>query len=168
MIIRRAGGWTATLLFLSIVIGGATALVLFEMWSGSRDEIVHLPADETLTVQPAHSDAAVGQDQLASIDRDSNARPRQARPPQAAGVGVDAVSQAIKELHDASKDKAAIANSSVASPAYDLSGLSASSDVLVGRADKAADAADAARGAHASGAADSVRSTSERSGNHGR
>ncbi len=49
---RRTGGWTTTLLGLGLVIGGGGALVLAEMWSGPRDETVHLAADEMLMAQP--------------------------------------------------------------------------------------------------------------------
>jgi hypothetical protein len=161
---RRTGGWTTTLLGLGLVIGGGGALVLAEMWSGPRDETVHLANDEMLATQPPagepkgpqHSAVAVNQATLAS------------RHPSARHSGdVDAVSQAIKELHDASQAKASTPPGS-STPAYDLGGLSASSDSLVGRADQAADAADAARGAHAAGKADAVRSQAERSDNLGR
>jgi hypothetical protein len=151
---RRTGGWTTTLLVLGLVIGGGGALVLFEMWSGPRDETVHLAADEMLVAQPPLGEPKGTRDSGATANR---ASPAGRHPAPRHGGDVDAVSQAIKELHDASQAKAATPPGDTA-PAYDLGGLSASSDSLVSRADQAADAADAARGTHAAGKVDPVRS----------
>jgi len=152
---RRTGGWTTTLLGLGLVIGGGAALVLAEMWSGPRDETVHLPPDDMLVAQPPTMEPKAnlngGAPESRSVLASRHASPRRSGE-------VDAVSLAIKELHDASQAKAA-SSPGDAAPAFDLGGLSASSDSLVSRADQAADAADAARGAHAAGKADAVRST---------
>jgi hypothetical protein len=150
---RRTSGWTTSLLGLGLVIGGGAALVLTEMWSGQRDETVHLPPDEMLVAHPAQGEPKGVQNSGPAVNPTTLAN-RHASPRR--GGEVDAVSQAIKELHDASKAKSA-SSPAGATPAYDLGGLSASSDSLVGRADQAADAADAARGAHPPGKADTVR-----------
>jgi hypothetical protein len=150
---RRTGGWTTTLLGLGLVIGGGGALVLTEMWSGPRDETVQLANDEMLVTQPPPGEPRSSQPTGAVVGRTALANRHQG--PRHNG-DVDAVSQAIKELHDASQAKASPPPAGNA-PAYDLGGLSASSDSLVGRADQAADAADAARGTHAAGKADAVR-----------
>jgi len=162
---RRTGGWTTTLLGLGLVIGGGGALVLVEMWSGPRDETVHLANDEMLATQPRLGEPKGNQHSAVAVNRNTLAS-RRSSPRHSNDV--DAVSQAIKELHDASQAKASTPPSADAGPAYDLGGLSASSDSLVGRADQAADAADAARGAHSPGTADAVRSQTERSNNLGR
>jgi hypothetical protein len=161
---RRTGGWTTTLLGLGLVIGGGGALVLFEMWSGPRDETVRLAADEMLVAQPPLGEPKINPDSSVAVNR--NALASRHGSPRHSG-DVDAVSQAIKELHDASQAKAATPPGDAA-PAYDLGGLSASSDSLVSRADQAADAADAARGTHSAGKADALRSAPERSDNLGR
>jgi hypothetical protein len=163
---RRTGGWTTTLLLLAVVIIGGGMLVVYEMWSGSRDEVVHLAADEMMTPQPAHGEATNEQLPAARVGHPESAGAARMTGRRSGG-DVDAVSQAIKELHDASQAKAADTTNDTA-PAYDLGSLSASSDSLVSRADRAADAADAARGAHPAGAANPVRSSSERSNDHGR
>jgi len=159
---RRTNGWTTTLLGLGLVIGGGGALVLAEMWSGPRDEIVHLPADEMLVAHPRLDEPKGVQDSGPAVNPNALAS-RRSSPRRSSDV--DAVSQAIKELHDASQAKTATPTGGGPAPAYDLGGLSASSDSLVGRADQAADAADAARGAHPPGKADAVRSQAERSDN---
>jgi hypothetical protein len=161
---RRTGGWTTPLLGLGLVIGGGGALVLFEMWNGPRDETVHLAADDMLVTQLPRGEPKADQDGSVPLSHTLLASRHES--PRHGGE-VDAVSQAIKELHDASQAKA-VSPAGDAAPAYDLGGLSASSDSLVGRADQAADAADAARGTHFAGTADALRSTSERSNNLGR
>ena len=145
---RSADGWTRTWLLFGVIIAAAAALVLFQMWDGPSDEVIQIPADEAVSAPAAHIQASAVHSRLASADR--NLATHSEPPHPRLAVNVDAVSEAINDLHAPSQAEVQNNVSDAAGSSggnYDLTNLSDASEALVRRANKAADVADKARGA---------------------